>query len=138
MALATSGDPLLEEGGLLLGPRLGGAAGRVSTSHFKGGSMVLDGPSPCKPGIVLGGGVGGKIGGGPPWRKSGSTPRAKRGKRFMPPLPDAVARRAAIEAAAAARGSGSPRADALALTPREEGRSGWCVPVRASAARAQD
>ena len=120
MALATSGDALLEGGGLLLGPRLGGAAGRVSTSHFEGGSMVLDGPSPCKPGIVLGGGVGGKIGGGPPWRKSGPTPRAKRGKRFMPPPPDAVARRAAAEAAAAARGS--PSADALALLSTRGGK----------------
>ena len=38
----------------------------------------------------------------------------------MPPPLDAVARRAAIEAAAAARGSGSPRADALALHARRE------------------
>ena len=130
MALVTSGDPLLEEGGLLLGPRLGGAAGRVSTSHFKGGSMVLDGPSPCKPGIVLGGGVGGKIGGGPPWRKSGPTPRAKRGKRFMPPPPDAVARRAAAEAAAVERGS--PSADALALLSTRGGKK---RPVRPRARR---
>ena len=53
----------------------------------------------------------------------------------MPPPPDAVARRAAIEAAAAARGSGSPRADALALSTRGGKKRLVCSRARSGGAR---
>eukprot|EP00964_Phaeocystis_antarctica_P010191 scaffold5588_cov62-Phaeocystis_antarctica.AAC.1 len=54
----------------------------------------------------------------------------------MPPPPDAVARRAAIEAAAAARGSGSPRADALALNSTRGGKKRLvCSRARSGGAR---
>eukprot|EP00964_Phaeocystis_antarctica_P010192 scaffold5588_cov62-Phaeocystis_antarctica.AAC.2 len=69
MALATSDDVSLEGGGQLLGTRLGGA-GRVTTTHFEGGSMVLDGPPSRRRSSRGGGdgrGDGGEIGDGPPW-----------------------------------------------------------------------